>query len=106
MQTTVTLLNTTRLLEPPIVATIPGALTFTSGNWNTRQRVLVRSMGDNVDHDMERFRIDHAITTTDAVFSEGSSDSAPSEDMPSVFYVRLTRFGGAAPADRSGNRSW
>ena len=43
---------------------------------------------------------------TDAVFSEGSSDSAPSEDMPSVFYVRLTRFGGAAPADRSGNRSW
>ena len=73
VQTTVTLLNTTRLLtrllEPPIVATIPGALTFTSGNWNTRQRVLVRSMGDNVDHDMERFRIDHAITTTDAVFS-------------------------------------
>ena len=29
-----------------------------------------------------------------------------SPDGPVFSYVRLTRFGGAAPADRSGNRSW
>ena len=68
VQPKVTLLNTTNLLEPPTLFATPESLTFTPSNWNTRQRISLRSVGDNVDHDMERFQIEHTITTTDSVF--------------------------------------
>ena len=64
----VALQNSTVILNPPIVVVEPTNLIFNEFNWNTRQRISLHSIGDNVDNNLERFRVDHTITTDDDIF--------------------------------------
>jgi hypothetical protein len=57
------------ILFPPSLQADPAELTFTSDNWDTRQRVKLNCAQNNVDHDNNRFQILHDIETTDSRYS-------------------------------------
>jgi hypothetical protein len=59
-----------QILLPPKLVAEPSRLVFGKLNWNTRQRVQLRSIEDKVDHNTHTFRVLHIIETDDAIFFE------------------------------------
>ena len=61
--------NQTELPHPQLVVE-PSVLVFDNQTWKTIQRVSLRSIDDNVSHNLEQFQVQYVVTTDDAIFLE------------------------------------
>jgi hypothetical protein len=55
---------------PPGLKVIPESFVFNADNWRTKQIAELRSVDDDIDHNMARFRVNHTVETGDAIFAE------------------------------------
>ena len=70
IKTSKTMDNALNILDPPDVAISPTNIIFNNSNWNLTQRIEIKCNSDDVDHNMQTFRILHNIFTDDSVLLE------------------------------------
>jgi len=88
--------------DNPDVTLIGGALTFTTGNWNTRQTVTVTA-GDDPDSQDERAEVSHAVSGYGSISSAASvSVTVRDNDVGATIDSMASRVGrGLAPTELS-----
>ena len=66
------------------VATVSGALTFTTGNWSVAQTVTVSGVNNDVDGDAGTTQVSHAVTGYGAVVVDSVSVEVTDDDTAGV----------------------
>ena len=66
----ISLIGAENIPAPPVLMVRPASLTFTANNWSSIHRFQLISMPNEVDHDVEQFRIDHEVITDDHVMKQ------------------------------------
>ena len=70
--------------------TVSGALTFTSGNWNTPQQVTVTGVNDNIDDENQNYQITFTVRSDDTNYNEvivSRVDITNTDDDTAAFMV-------------------
>ena len=64
----IVMVNNSMVYLPPQVILNQHHFVFGPANWSTTQLITAHSVPNNVDHDDIEFKIEHTITSDDAVF--------------------------------------